>query len=172
MPKVKLSALPLEVQTATRALIELPEELGTTIVDFTYSLTTNVGKLRLEIGDITNGTGVKPDGNNFSDTELNYFLSQEGSTVGRAAARACEVLARMFAGMVDLTAGPRRESLSQAAKAYADRANELRRQYGGATSGAYSAGFLRSASGHPSDEYPRAGNEYTSGNDNDWWSGT
>lgn len=80
--------------------------------DFSYDLTTSVGMLRLEIGDEVFESGVKPNGDNFTDAELEYFLAQEGSTVGRAAARACEVLSRAYAGLVDLTVGPRRETLS------------------------------------------------------------
>lgn len=173
MPKFRPGQTPGQtppaVEAATRELIEIPV-LRDVVVTFTYDLTTTVGQVRVEIGDTVSGTGVKPDGANFSDAEITYFLTQE-SSVGRAAARACEVLARMYAGLVDLTAGPRRESLSQAATAYADRARELRRQYGGAANGAYAAGFVRSAGGHPSDEYSRSGNEYTSGADSDWWSG-
>lgn len=127
---------------------------------FSYDLTTDVGKLRLEIGDTTTGVGVRPDGTNFTDAELGYFLGQEGAVVGRAAARACEVLARSFAGLVDLSVGPRKESLSQAAKAYAERAVELRRQFGGSAGGAYSAGFVRPGSSHTSDGVP-TGNEYS-----------
>jgi hypothetical protein len=130
------------------------------MADFSYDLTTTVGQLRLEIGDTTYQSGVKPDGSNFSDTELTYFLAQEGAAVGRGTARACEVLARMFAGLVDLAVGPRKESLSQAAQAFSDRAKELRRQFGGAAQGAYAAGWMRSRAGHPSDELPR-GDEYT-----------
>lgn len=67
---------------------------------FTYDLSTSTGKIRLEIGDTDNseGAGVKPPGGaNFSDAELAYFYSQEGSVL-KAAAKACEVLARMWAG--------------------------------------------------------------------------
>lgn len=146
------------------------------MADFSYDLTTNVGKVRLEIGDTTSGTGVKPDGTNFTDTELEYFLDQEADSVGRATARACEVLARGFSGLVDLAVGPRRESLSQAAKAYMDRAKELRKQYGGGGAGrAYSAGWVRSTGGEPSDEEPtsRTGSvvEYSAGATDDWWTG-
>lgn len=145
--------------------------------DFSYDLTTSVGQLRLEIGDEVFESGVKPSGDNFTDTELTYFLTQEGSIVGRAAARACEVLSRSYAGLVDLTVGPRRETLSQAAKAFLDRAKELRRQYGGsAAGGAYSAGWLRSEDGNPTDEYPTSvsgsGAEYSSGATDDWWRST
>lgn len=66
---------------------------------FTYDLTTPVGQIRLEIGDTVQGTGngVKPPGlDNFSNDELTHFYSSEGSVLA-AAARACEVLARMWA---------------------------------------------------------------------------
>jgi len=66
---------------------------------FSYDLDAAVGQIRLEIGDTDNtaDAGVKPDGTNFSDAELNHFYSQEGSDVLAASARACEVLARMWA---------------------------------------------------------------------------
>ena len=71
---------------------------------FTYDLDLSgdslvVSKIRLEIGDTDNTTdaGVKPDGTNFGDAELLYFYGEELSVLG-AAARACEVLARMWAG--------------------------------------------------------------------------
>jgi len=110
---------------------------------FTYDLATNCGKVRLEIGDTVSGDGVLPSGGNLSDTEIAYFLAQEGDSVGRAAARACEALSRAWARLVDLAVGPRRESLSQAAAAWAEWARTLRSQYGGGPMGAYSAGWLR-----------------------------
>lgn len=48
----------------------------------TYILTTDVGKVRLSIGDTdieTIGAGVKPDGANFTDAELQFFIDQAGS---------------------------------------------------------------------------------------------
>ncbi len=123
---------------------------------FTYDLTTDIGKVRLEIGDTTSGDGVKPNGTNLTDAELTYWLAEEGS-VGRASARACEALARAWARLVDLAVGPRRESLGQAAKAWAEQGAELRKQFGGADRGAYSAGVKRVGDGYgdaaePSDE--------------------
>jgi len=73
-------------------------------MSFTYDLSATgdsliVSRIRLEIGDTDSGTdaGVKPDGNNFTDDELLYFYGEELG-VGAASARACEVLARMWAG--------------------------------------------------------------------------
>jgi hypothetical protein len=53
----------------------------------------------LEIGDETENDGVKPDGTNFSNEELLVFYEDEKSNVIRAAARACEVLARKWANV-------------------------------------------------------------------------
>lgn len=69
-------------------------------MSFTYDLNTPVGKIRLEIGDTEQGAGngVKPPNlANFHDEELDHFYQQEGSHVLAASARACEVLARMWA---------------------------------------------------------------------------
>jgi hypothetical protein len=92
---------------------------------FTYTLTTDLGKVRLEIGDTTSGAGVRPDGSNFSDAEVQYFLDEEGSVAG-AVARACEVLATLWATVANLTVGPRREELGAVAQRYAERAAALR----------------------------------------------
>ncbi len=111
---------------------------------FTYVLTTDIGKLRFELGDIsaTAGKGVKPDGTYITDEEIQLLLDREGS-VGRATAAACEVLARMYARFVDIAVGPRREALSQASKAYSELAREFRRQYGGGANRAASGGIIR-----------------------------
>lgn len=69
-------------------------------MSFSYDLSTPVGQIRLEIGDTDSATsaGVKPPAlSNFSDEELTYFYQQSGSNVLAAAARACEVLARLWA---------------------------------------------------------------------------
>lgn len=124
---------------------------------FTYVLTTSVGKLRLEIGDTTSGSGVKPDGSNFSDAELEYFLDQEG-TVGRATARACEALATAWSTVANLTVGPRKEELGEVAKRFAERAKALRVQFGGASVGASAVGMIRQ-DGYQSITDPEASDE-------------
>lgn len=95
-------------------------------MSFTYDLAENVGKLRLALGDTTSGSGVKPDGANFSDEELEYILEQEGDSVDMATARACEMLATHWANQADLTVGPRSEKLGQIAARYAEQAKGLR----------------------------------------------
>lgn len=97
---------------------------------FTYSLSTDRGKVRLELGDADITAGVKPDNSNFTDAEIDYFLDEE-STVQRAVARACEALSRIWANQANLTVGPRREELAAVAAAWANRAKELRAQHGG-----------------------------------------
>jgi hypothetical protein len=53
--------------------------------DFTYTITTDVGEVRSYLGD------TKPDAAWFSDTELQHFVDQEGSTI-KAAVRALRIL--------------------------------------------------------------------------------
>ena len=120
---------------------------------FTYDLSTDIGKLRLEIGDANpdEGKGVKPDGGYITDEELQVLLDRE-TTVGRAAAATCEVLARMYARFVDLSVGPRRESASQASQAYLTQARELRAQYGGGGSRRAVAGGIIKIDGFNYDE--------------------
>ncbi len=108
---------------------------------FTYDISTDIGKLRLEIGDTEQGSGCKPDRTNFADEELQIWLDRESSVVGAVAA-SCEALARTWARLADLAIGPRRESLSQVADRYAKQANDIRELYGsgGVT---FSAGVSR-----------------------------
>lgn len=96
---------------------------------WTSVLSTDIGLMRLELGDDALGAGVLPDGSNLSDEQLQVYLDREG-TVMRAVAGVCEMLATRFAAVADLQVGPRRESLSQVSKSYAERAARLRETYG------------------------------------------
>ena len=107
-------------------------------MSFTYDISTDIGKVRFEIGDDVENTGVKPSGSNLSDEEIQMLLTREVS-VGCAAAAVCEALSRMYARFVDLSVGPRREALNQASQAYADRGKELRAEYGGGAGGSRKA---------------------------------
>lgn len=98
-------------------------------MSFSYDLGNDIGKLRLEIGDTVAGVGPRPDGTNLSDEELQVWLTREG-TVGRAAAAACEALARAWSSIADTSVGPRSESASQVAEAWRTRAAELRQVHG------------------------------------------
>jgi hypothetical protein len=110
-------------------------------MSFTYDLTTAIGKVRLALGDTTDGTGPRPDGSNFEDEELDTFLVLEDDDVELATARALEVLATQWASRADLQVGPRKESLSQIAARYAEQATAVRGRCG-AISSAASVGVI------------------------------
>lgn len=106
---------------------------------YTYSLSDDTGLLRLEIGDVVENSGVRPNGRNFSDEELAIFLV-EGS-VGRGAARACEVLANewsAYAGSERL--GPMSQARQQASL-YQERAEHYRQIYGYPATATNASGF-------------------------------
>lgn len=98
----------------------------------TTSLITDIGKVRLEIGDADSATGMgkKPDGTNLTDDEIQYCLDQEGS-VRLAAAKACELLARAWSNVANISVGGRSEGLGSVADGWMKRAQELRAQAGG-----------------------------------------
>lgn len=98
----------------------------------TCALDTHIGQIRLEIGDTQENAGPFPDGRNFMDAELHYLYESEGENVGRAAARAAEVLATSWAGApTDVTLGPHRTRY--AAHGYwVKEAARLRNQFGNA----------------------------------------
>lgn len=96
---------------------------------FSYDVTTDIGQIRLELGDTTPGAGVRPDGSNFSNEELQVWLTREGSVMCAVAA-ACEALARQWSSVTTISVGPKSETLSLISKAWADRATELRGLYG------------------------------------------
>ena len=98
---------------------------------FTYDLSTDVGQVRLEIGDTNSGNGVKPDGTNLSDEEIQHLVTREGNAM-RAAAACCEILARHWARVANIAVGSRREDLSTIADQWAKQAKSLREQYGNA----------------------------------------
>lgn len=109
---------------------------------FNYNVDTDVGKVRFEIGDTVSGSGILPDGSNFQDEEIDTILTDEGS-IGRASARLLEVAANRYAGLVDITVGPRRERLSQAAEGFAKRAEAMRDEHGGGAAKTVSASVIR-----------------------------
>ena len=99
---------------------------------FSYAHTANptTAKIRLLIGDTNRGSGPRPTGKNFSDEEIDVFLSMEGSHAMRAAAAALETLSvewSTYAGQ--FRTGPVDEDFQQAA-AYADRATAMRSAWG------------------------------------------
>jgi hypothetical protein len=95
------------------------------------SLTTDLDLVRFEIGDTVSGSGPLPGSvSNFTDAELNALIAREGSW-GRAAAAACETLARRWAQIADTDSGPIHQALGDRTDMWAKRAQELRALYGG-----------------------------------------
>lgn len=101
---------------------------------FTYNgdLATDLDRIRFAIDDTVDGTGIKPNGDNFTDEELEGLLADEG-TVGRTVAAVFEKLAGSYARLVDTKIGPRDEKSSQTAQMYASLAAQKRKEHGYAT---------------------------------------
>ena len=116
-------------------------------MDFTYDLTTYIGKVRMQLGDtidaaVTKGAGPKPDGSNVTDEEIAALLVQEGGVM-RTVAACCEMLATMWAPKANISVGGEyQESLSDVSVAFAKRAQDLRARFGGASM-TFSSGFTR-----------------------------
>lgn len=71
----------------------------------TYDLTTDVGRLRLAIGDTDTANAM------FSDEELQVFITAAGSWE-QAALMAVDGLIAKYAQLVTFALGPRKEALS------------------------------------------------------------
>lgn len=105
-------------------------------MSFTYdpTLPTDTDRVRFYIQDVTASAGPKPDSSNFANAEIAAVISAEG-TWQRAVAAMLEILANLWAKEVDITVGPRHESLSQTAQRYESMASTWRARYGVATAG-------------------------------------
>ena len=97
---------------------------------FTYTLTTDVGKVRFELGDGVANSGVRANGSNLTDEEIQMLIDRELSVLGATAA-ACEMLARDWAKMSSISVGPRSESIGKVSAEWASRAIEMRNSLGG-----------------------------------------
>jgi hypothetical protein len=96
---------------------------------FTYSLTTDLGKVRFELDDTVLNKGVRPDGSNLSDEEITMLLTREGSVMGAVAA-ACDMLSRSWSKVASTSLGPASEQLGKVAQEWADRATGIRENVG------------------------------------------
>ena len=78
---------------------------------FTYLPATALGRVRLLIGDVTEGEGPRPgpSATNFSDEEIGIFLAENDGKQYLAAAAACETLAVEWAGVPPTKSGPAME---------------------------------------------------------------
>lgn len=105
---------------------------------FYYVLSTNVGKVRLELGDTVDGAGVLPGGANLQNEEIQVLLDRETSVLAASAA-ACELLSRAWAKVSSsLTTGPISESFTQS-KQWADSAVVLRARVRSAAGGGFAS---------------------------------
>lgn len=70
---------------------------------FTYTdgVDSDLNNTRLEIGDTVEKAGPRPAGTNYSDAEINYAITAEGSVI-LATARLCEILSREYAAYAGL----------------------------------------------------------------------
>lgn len=103
---------------------------------YTTDPDTEIGEVRMELGDDVQGDGVRPDGSNLTDAQIQVLLDREGSVM-RAVAAACELLARQWTRVANISIGPRSEQLGVVSEQWAKRGEKLRAQYGGGGSGAF-----------------------------------
>lgn len=103
---------------------------------FTYVLSggtaadTLISRVRLYIGDTTRNNGPRPENENYTDEELERFLADENDHPFRAAAAALESLSVEWAGFAGTLSTGQTSRSSRQSEMYAQRAAELRRQYG------------------------------------------
>ncbi len=115
---------------------------------FTYSLSTDLGKVRLAIGDTVSGSGPRPSGANYSDAEINVFLRPviaAGYTYGRAVAQLFRLLAGEWAGKASVSIGDYSVQYAAVADNYRKAANEWERMTdatGAAVAGGISTGSM------------------------------
>jgi len=114
---------------------------------FTYSLSTDLGKVRLAIGDTVSGSGPRPSGANYSDAEINVFLRPviaAGYAYGRAVAQLFRLLAGEWAGKASVSIGDYSVQYAAVADNYRKAANEWERMTD--ASGAVVAGGISTGS--------------------------
>jgi hypothetical protein len=120
-------------------------------MSFTYDpadLSTGLAKLRLAIGDTTEGAGVRPDGSNFSDEELQVFLDSLAATETwrNAAPAVMRVLANQYAAAAKRTSDAEiSEDLTRTAAELRAQAREYEQTItatGAAASGGFTAGVI------------------------------
>ena len=116
-------------------------------MSFTYSLSTDLGKVRLAIGDTVSGSGPRPSGANYSDAEINVYLTPviaAGYTYGRAVAQLFRLLAGEWAGKASVSIGDYSVQYASVADNYRKAAAEWERMTD--ASGAVVAGGISTGS--------------------------
>jgi hypothetical protein len=88
-----------------------------------------ISQVRFELGDTEKGAGVLPTGGNFQDEEILLKLGENSNDIAQTVGALAGVLSRHWATVSDVQVGPRRESLSQVAAAWARRAEAINSDY-------------------------------------------
>lgn len=130
-------------------------------MSFTYSdaLTTAISKIRFAIGDSRQDAGPLPARANFSDNEITYIYTSEGSTINAAVAGLFETLAAEWAGYAMTESnGDKSRNASGTADQYRKLAADWRAKPGGASSVNRSQSV---ATLTRTDAYTDDGSEYT-----------
>jgi hypothetical protein len=115
---------------------------------FTYRLSTDLGKTRLAIGDTVSGAGPRPEGANYSDEEINVYLTPviaAGYSYGRAVVQLLRLLANEWAGRANISIGEYKVEYSATATNFRAAAAEWERMTdasGAQVAGGVSVGVL------------------------------
>lgn len=133
---------------------------------FTYDLTEEeelllISKVRLELGDTVSGSGVRPNGVNLSDEEIQNWLDAESDDIMRTVGRAALALSNMWASAaLSETAGSYSVNYGNVSEMWAKRAASIGVEVGGVAGfGGLQSSALRKVDGYsennsaPSSEY-------------------
>lgn len=117
-------------------------------MSFTFDTSTNVGKVRREIGDrenasLTPGAGIRPNGENYTDEDIEYYLAQNQDNVDLSAISILTILATEFS-----TKGTEAE-MGSVRESYKSTVVNIRRQIA-TIQARYDAGKKTSTSKQPS----------------------
>jgi len=115
---------------------------------FTYDAsqlqTSMLMRMRMELDDTESGRGVKPNGGNLQDEELEAIIAEAGGDFYTAMAKTCRLLATQWARYADVSAGKTSERASQVSIRYQQRAAEYEAQAATGGASAFSGGVAGS----------------------------
>lgn len=130
-------------------------------MSFTYNeaLTTDRDKVRFRIGDTQANAGPRPDKRNFSDAEIAFVLSEEGSRVNGAIAHSFEILASEWtAWALRDKEGETEIDAKEVSSYYSELALTWRAKLGGSSEAERSIGIITLTR---TDAYTDDGSEFT-----------
>ncbi len=129
---------------------------------FTYigDLSTDLDKVRFDIGDVVSGTGILPDGLNIPDATISAVITAQGS-VGAASVWLCKRIAARWSAIPDSIGGLSRSESNQQVAHFLVLAETLATDYGVDGAGMNVVEMLRD------DEYHRR-NPYATDDDSEY----